>query len=118
MIERRGIPRYNISIKTEYARTNLEGERTLGCVNDISMKGLRLLASEEFKKNDLLDLFFYLPNKPLLETVGKVMWSRPGQDAFEAGLSFINIRDSVKEDIFEYVSKYFPQEIQKCWWSL
>lgn len=81
------------------------------------MKGLRLQVSEGFKKNDLLDLYFYLPNKPLLEAIGKVMWSRKSCDKFEIGLWFINIRDSVKEEIFEYVSKYFPQEIQKCWWG-
>ncbi len=116
MIEKRAIPRFKVPIKLEYQRPDKK-EKYSSLTLDISMKGLRLQAQEVLRKDEILDLFFYFPNKPPQEAVGKVLWSENFSTYFQAGLCFLSIKDSLKEDIFEYILKYFPQEIQKQWWG-
>lgn len=116
MIEKRTLPRFAVPIKLEYQRPQGE-ERFSALTLDISMKGAKLQTQELLKNEDILDLFFYFPNRPPQEAVGKVVWTKECSSCFLAGLYFLNIRDSLKENIFEYVFKYFPQEIQEQWWK-
>lgn len=115
MIEKRTLPRFAVPIRLEYQKLKVE-ERFPALALDISMKGAKLKTQELLKSEDILDLFFYFPNRPPQEAVGKVIWTKESS-YFLAGLYFLNIRDSLKESIFEYVFRYFPQEIQNKWWK-
>ncbi len=117
MLEKRKTPRFDIPIKIEYSRVSSDKKSLLSCSKDISMRGVRITAEEKFSSDDILDLAFYLPNRPVQEALGKVMWQSEDKAGFDTGIRFLNIRDSLKEDIFDYLNKYFPSKLQEKWWA-
>lgn len=114
-MEKRTAPRFKIPLKLEYAKP-ASPTRYSSLLVDINFKGLRVKSQQPLKEEEVLDLFFYFPNKPVQEAVGKVVWSKNFSSDCEAGLYFLNLRDSLKESIFEYIFKYFPRQIQEQWW--
>ncbi|HEC69755.1 MAG TPA: PilZ domain-containing protein [Candidatus Omnitrophica bacterium] len=116
MIEKRTLPRFKVPIKLEYQIPS-NNQKFLGLAVDISMKGLRLQGQKPLEEDEVLDIFFYLPNRPVQEAVGRVVWIRDYSQYFQAGVYFLNIKDSLKEAIFKYILDYFPQEVQARWWK-
>lgn len=115
MIEKRKTPRFDIPIKVEYSRVSSDKKSRFFCSKDISMRGIRITAEEKFSLDGILGLDFYLPNRPVQEALGKVMWQLEDKAGFDTGIQFLNIRDSLKEDIFDYLNKYFPSKLQEKW---
>lgn len=117
MEEKRVIPRFKVPIRTDFAKASSKEEMLAGHSVDISFKGMRLFSPNCFDSGEILDIFFHFPDKPYQEAVGKVMWSRPVKGEFEMGISFLNIKDLVKQNILDYITSYFPQEFSRHWWS-
>jgi len=85
---------------------------------DVSMGGVKILLdkSQKVLPSSLVCLYFLLP-KETLKINGEIVWEKEYPDRKEAGMRFTQIPDSYKEDIFNYVSKYYPQELNRCWWK-
>ncbi len=107
----------NVPVRIEYARPVLHEPKTQAKSKDISFKGLRLVTSNSLKVDDILDLFFHLPDKPFQEAVGKVVWANEQNKQVNCGVSFLNISDAVKQSLLDYIFKYFPKEIENKWWK-
>ncbi len=91
------------------------------CVGkDISMKGAGLIVEKEdsfnIKPDDSVSLCIFLHQKRLC-VHGKLVWAKEYSWYLECGVYFINIKDEYKQAIFDYVFKYYPQELTRRWWS-
>ncbi|MCD6539862.1 MAG: PilZ domain-containing protein [Candidatus Omnitrophica bacterium] len=116
MVEKRTLPRFKAPIRLEYWILS-NNQKFLGLAVDISMKGMRLQGQKPLEKDEILDIFFYFPNRPAQEAAGRVVWIRDYSQYFQAGICFLSIKDSLKEAIFKYIFDYFPQEMQARWWK-
>ena len=117
MIEKRSLPRISVPIRIEYARPIMHEPKSQAKSTDISLKGLRLVTNNRLKVDDILDLFFHLPDQPFQEAVGKVVWAKENNGQVDCGVYFLNISDPVKQNLLNYIFKYFPKEMENKWWK-
>lgn len=90
-----------------------------GIVRDISMRGLCISLDEplEFYQNKKLDFNLIFPDK-ILTLAGEVIWKRVQTDKSEAGIRFLCLPDTCKEEIYNYISKYHNKELTQHWWQV
>jgi len=109
--ERRQFPRFNLLVDVGVAkRTDTEHEKVLLSKN-ISQGGVCVIAYEEYKLGDLLDIKVNLPGiAEAIQAIGKVAWVKEfsvgdGKNSkrYDVGLEFIGINDAVFEKINKYL---------------
>ncbi|MFH1768143.1 MAG: PilZ domain-containing protein [Candidatus Omnitrophota bacterium] len=85
---------------------------------DINAKGVKLLLDKPHgvAAENYVSLHLLLPDKTL-GVVGKVVWIQNYPDRQELGVNFVKIIDSYKQDILDYIFKYYPQELTRRWWQ-
>jgi len=90
-----------------------------GVTRDISMKGASFLLDTELNipPESILMFYFLLPQSTL-KIRGKVAWIKDIGDKKGLGISFICIADHQKQEIYDCIIKYFPEEITQRWWQV
>jgi len=108
--DRRIFPRFNLLVDVSVAKhASSEKEKILPSKN-ISQGGVCVIAFEQSKMGDLMDLKIRLPGMDEdIKIMGKVVWVKEfsigttrKSPRFEVGMEFVGLNDS----IFEQISKY------------
>tara|TARA_B100000315_G_scaffold259771_1_gene317129 strand:- start:2701 stop:3054 length:354 start_codon:yes stop_codon:yes gene_type:complete len=116
MVERRKYVRFRASFLFKFKNHAPNGAQ--GVVKDVSMSGLRVVLdkSVELDSNSQLNFYLLLPSQTF-EISGETVWVDIFDNRKEAGIHFTNIADSYKEDIYNYISKYYREELVHKWWQ-
>lgn len=119
MAERRRTPRFKAPIHIKYSLPNYSEEEFSALSEDISLGGVKVLLNKAVGTplHSLVKLNLLLPNQTL-SVQGELLWvhDKDSTDK-EAGIAFLNIPDSYKEEIFNYIFKYHKEEIMRSWWK-
>jgi c-di-GMP-binding flagellar brake protein YcgR len=49
--------------------------------------------------------------------MGRIAWVAQKEREKEAGINFINLTDVHKEDIYNYIFRYYREELTNKWWE-
>lgn len=117
--ERRQSPRLNINLDVVYKMPNKADNLNRpgnSSSKNISKSGIQLLLKEKFEKDTILLLEFELPGilKKKLLAEGRVVWARENQPSdkengvrtFDTGIRFIQIDESARKALSNYVNKH------------
>lgn len=117
MPNNRKFARFKTTLYVRYGRINSSDELS-AIAKDISMGGLKLAVdkSANFSPDDFLILYLLIP-QITIKVMGKVVWSSQGEHEKQIGISFINLTDTHKEDIYNYIFKYYREELTNKWWE-
>jgi c-di-GMP-binding flagellar brake protein YcgR len=117
MPEKRRFTRFKTTLYIRYNHLN-SGEQFSAIAQNISMGGVKIALNKSLKlsADDFLTLYLLIP-QATIKVTGKVVWSAEAEREKEAGISFVNFADSHKEDIYNYIFKYYRQEITDRWWE-
>jgi len=116
--ERRKLIRFKAPFYIKYSLIDSSQEFS-SIAKDINMKGVRILLEKslDLAPESFVSLYLLFPDKTL-NICARVIWSKEYEDRKEAGIYFINMPDIYKEDIFDYIFKYYPQELTRRWWQM
>jgi len=114
--ERRRYPRLPGTLVEYFPIGEIAAKKT-SFTENISPVGVRLLVDEEIKINALLSLKIYLPgSKDAIEAKGRIVWtrlssflSRGKRKHYDLGMEFVEIDESDREKIWQYVAKHLPR---------
>jgi len=110
-LERRKFPRLFALVDVFYEKEPPQEKEKLTLTKNISKGGICLIAYEELKKDEILNLKIYLPDEELpVVAKGRVAWAKEfiigdyltGR-RFDVGIEFIEINDSDLEKINRYI---------------
>ena len=101
------------------ARVKIEGaESYVGClVYDISFNGIQIALGQKLAKDTPLKLSILLSDGSNLEVEVWVVWHKQIDGHNIYGMYFTRIKDADKERIYQFMRRYFPQELNKQWWK-
>ncbi|MBI3602768.1 MAG: PilZ domain-containing protein [Candidatus Omnitrophica bacterium] len=116
MDERRQIPRWEIKQPAK-VKIGPEGEFVDCVIEDLNLKGLCMSVSTQLPENDPLKMVLELPGYLHLDVGAHIPWVRQAEGRYIYGMSFSTIMDESKEKIYKYLSKNFPGEFRRKWWS-
>lgn len=89
-----------------------------GALKDISMSGACVLIDSNSNlptdQSVLLSLIF---PENVLNVKAKIIWQQKMIDKNKVGVSFLNLPDSFKDDIYDTVFKYHRDQITTRWWD-
>lgn len=113
---KRKFVRFKAPLHCKYSRLESNVERSV-MADDISMGGMKIVAEQSagLPTDSILNIYLLLPNRTL-KVLGKTVWVKDYQDRVEAGIRFIQIYDSYKQEIYDYIFKYHPDQITQRWW--
>ena len=117
MPERRQITRWQVNRE---APLRLEGAAApITCtVHDISFKGARISLAQKLAKDTPHRVSLTLCDEfACLNIEMWVIWHKTVIETNVYGVYFTKIKDSDKENIYKFMRKYFPTEINKQWWQ-
>lgn len=86
--ERRKVPRSHSSLPLDIYDAKGRAVLAEGQCVDLSTMGVRLISRKPFKRNSAIRLHLVPSAKPVLDIVGKVIWSRKVSPGFEYGVRF------------------------------
>ena len=115
MQDRRRFMRWQID---RQARVKLEASPAFtDChLKDISLKGTQISLEQKLEKDKFLRLNLALSKEFTLDIEVWVAWHKSVDGHNVYGLYFAKIKDNDKEKIYQFIRRYFPQEINKQWW--
>jgi c-di-GMP-binding flagellar brake protein YcgR len=113
MKNRRKAPRFNIPVKVEYRNLDLDTPKYPGLCKDINLSGLCLVAQEPVNKDQLLDIDLYFPDNSFCQASGRVVWQTNSGIDYRAGISFTDMKNSVKTYILNYIFDHVEDEFNK-----
>ena len=89
-----------------------------GVVKDISMGGVRVVVDKSLEPlvNCMVSFYLLLPRQTF-KIDGEIAWAKEYEDRKEIGIQFVHIPDSYKEEIYDYISKYYRKELTQKWWQ-
>lgn len=121
MREKRDLGRWSICNRVCYQKE--EGGIECECQSaDISARGIRLRTGEVLRPDTPLNLKISLAEdlNPVAAK-GKVVWQVARQEgtpvSFDTGVSFEDIKDPDREEIYKYAYQYKRDEITNRWWQ-
>lgn len=116
MQDRRRFVRWQID---KPAKVKLEGAQVFSdcMVKDINLKGLQIAWGLKLQKDTFVKLSVILSDEWALNVEVWVVWQKSIEGYNIYGLYFSKIFDSDKEKIYQFVRKYFPEQINKQWWQ-
>lgn len=111
--EKRKFSRLSILADVAYNKKDATEKEKLSFTKNVGKGGICLIAYEELKVSDVLDLKILLPEeeKPL-SVFGKVIWVKKfsigignisQNERFDVGIEFLNINESDQEKINKYI---------------
>jgi len=109
--ERRKFVRLNTLVDVVYNKVSPSQKVEVSLTKNISKGGICLIAYDELKVSDNLDLNIYLPeDKTPLHVIGRVAWVKdfvicniPNGKRFDVGIEFITITEEDEKKIDKYV---------------
>jgi len=113
MEEKRKSPRLTELVDVFYNKCGSTEREKLSIAKDISKGGICLIAYEEFKKLDYLDLKISLPEcQGIINALGEVTWVKEfvvgddesGERRYSVGIKFIKIDGHDQELIAQFVN--------------
>lgn len=115
MDNRRRFARWQID---RQVKVKLEGaEIFTDCtVKDISFKGLMVSLAMKLHLDTFLKLTLALAEELIMELEVWVAWHKNVDGHNLYGFYFSRITDSDKEKIYQFVRKFYPQQLAKQWW--
>ena len=116
--ERRKFVRLNTLVDVVYNKVFPAQKVEVSLTKNISKGGICLIAYDELKVSDNLDLNIYLPeDKTPVHVIGRVAWVKdfvicniPNGKRFDVGIEFITISEQDEKKIAKYVFNYFETE--------
>ena len=117
MPEKRRFARFKTTLYVLYNLLN-DSREFSGIAKDISMGGMKLALDKSINisVDDFIALHLLIP-QITIRVLGKIIWvNESGQDK-DAGVSFVNLSDAHKEDIYNFIFKYYREEITNRWWD-
>lgn len=109
--ERREFSRFNLLVDVAVTKKAAGSKEKLLMAKNISKGGICIIAYEELKPRDILELKIYLPDE--LEPVvvsGSVIWAKPfsvGQDPsgarYDAGIQFVDADEKTLAKLNKYL---------------
>ena len=110
--ERRSFPRFNLLVDVSVGRRVSSQKEKLLMTKNISQGGACIIAYEELKLGDLLDLKIHLPDSgEEIKVIGKVVWCKEfsiGNEQkgkrFDVGVEFVGLNDNTFGKINKYLS--------------
>jgi len=85
-------------------------------VQDISFKGLRAYVGLKLHLDTFLKLDLVLNDETILELEVWVVWHKSVGGRNLYGFYFSRIKDPDKERIYQFVRKFYPQQLSQQWW--
>jgi hypothetical protein len=116
--EKRKLSRFRAPFYIKYGPSG-SLQRSLGLGKDINFSGVKMLLENTYDVNsgNILDFDLLFPDKEV-KVSGVVAWTQDYGDRQEAGVYFTNLREGDQSQaIYEYIYKYFPQELTRRWWT-
>ncbi|MCX5696799.1 MAG: PilZ domain-containing protein [Candidatus Omnitrophica bacterium] len=84
-------------------------------LDDISLKGIRLSLGIELKENRAVRLRFEFSEEFILDVEAWVAWHKMEGGFHSYGLYFTRVTDQQKEKIYQFIRRYFSEEITRRW---
>ncbi len=100
------------------AKVKLEGaEAFADClVKDISFMGLKISLALKLPKDAFLKLKVVLSEETIFDLEVWVVWHK-GIDGYHIyGFYFSKIKDQDKDKIYQFMRKFYPQQLAQQWW--
>jgi len=103
--ERRRFPRFNLLVDVLVSKRAASEREKLLITKNISQGGVCIIAYEEFREQDLLDLKIFLPeDKVPLKVLGRVVWTKEfvigdSSKRYDVGVEFIDIDEETIQKI-------------------
>ena len=66
--------------------------------------------------DDFITLYLLIP-QVTIKVMGRIAWVAQKEREKEAGINFINLTDVHKEDIYNYIFRYYREELTNKWWE-
>ena len=116
MSERRNFVRWQLDRK---ARLQLPGEEEcIDChIKDINYKGAQVALTRELKKDKYINLNITLSEDCILKLEVWVAWHKTIDGHNIYGMYFSRIKDFDKEQIYQFIRKYYPEQVREKWWD-
>ncbi len=116
MEERRQIHRWRVM---RDAKMQLDGDdrQVDCCIRDINYKGMQIAMSEKLPERSPLRMNLLIDQVLNLAVDALVPWERKEDSRHIYGLSFCQIADEDKTQIYQYVSSHFPHQLKEQWWG-
>lgn len=115
--EKRRFVRFEAPFCAECSQPDLEKDLS-GVIKDISLSGACLLVDAEsalaVDKPLYLSLIF---PRTTLRVKTKLVWQKKAADKSKIGVIFNYPSDSLKDDIYEQILKYYPDKMTSRWWD-
>jgi c-di-GMP-binding flagellar brake protein YcgR len=116
--ERRKFVRLNTLVDVVYNKVSPAQKVEVSLTKNISKGGICLIAYDELKVSDKLDLNIYLPeDKTPVHAIGRVAWVQdfvicniPNGKRFDVGIEFTHINEQDLEKIDKHVFSHFETE--------
>ena len=116
--EKRKFVRLNALVDVVYNKVSPSQKVEVSLTKNISKGGICLIAYDELKVSDKLDLNIYLPeDKTPLHVIGRVAWVKdfvicniPNGKRYDVGIEFLTITDEDQNKINKYVFSHFEAE--------
>jgi hypothetical protein len=117
MVDRRQGARWRINRPVELKFAGALAP-TISTIHDISFRGARISLSHKLPKDTPHRVSVTLCDDfACLNIEMWVVWQKRVMETNVYGVYFTKIKDSDKENIYKFMRKYFPQEINKQWWQ-
>ncbi|RJO63444.1 MAG: PilZ domain-containing protein [Candidatus Omnitrophota bacterium] len=113
--ERRHFVRWKLNWQS---KVKLEDEPDcLECrLRDISYKGAQMSLEKKLPRDIFITLTIVLSGEFAFTLEAWVAWHKVAHGVDTYGLYFTRVCDSDKEKIYQFLRRYFPQEINRHWW--
>ncbi len=115
MTERRQLNRWQVD---KEAKVKLEGaEAPASCsLKDINLKGAQISLAMKLPRDAFLKLNLVLTADFILNVEVWVVWHK-GIDGYNIyGFYFSKIEDQDKDKIYQFIRKFYPQQLAQQWW--
>lgn len=116
MTERRRLNRWQANKET---KVKLEGAEALAkcSLRDINLKGAQISLAMKLPKDTFLKLSLVLSEDFILNVEAWVVWQKTIDGYYVYGIYFSCINDADKEKIYQFVRRYFPEQLAQQWWK-
>lgn len=93
--------------------------KEMNCIiRDINFKGMQICLAQRLPKDTLMKISLTLcAELGCINLELWMVWHKRIMESNVYGLYFAKIMDSDKENIYKFLRKYFPDEMNKKWWK-
>lgn len=115
MHELRTIPRWQID-RQGTLKIEQPSQESFCQIKDISYKGAKVTLNTKLPEDTALKISLQLSENHTIDAEVWVVWHKVINGANYYGLYFNRIRDVDKEEIFKFISAFYPNDLRRKWW--